>query len=57
MVQVGHSIFNRTCKTSVGELMSDYGGGGHRGAGSSPLPLLEADAKILEIIDTLRQNG
>jgi len=30
---VGHSIFNRTCKTSVGELMSKYGGGGHRGAG------------------------
>ena len=30
---VGHSIFNRTCKTSVGELMSRYGGGGHRGAG------------------------
>lgn len=57
MVQVGHSIFNRTCKTSVGELMSDYGGGGHRGAGSSPLPVIEADAKILEIIDTLRQNG
>lgn len=57
MVQVGHSIFNRTCQTSVGELMSDYGGGGHRGAGSTPLPLMEADAKIIEIIDTLRANG
>lgn len=57
MVQVGHSIFNRTCKTSVGELMSDYGGGGHRGAGSTPLPIIEADAKILEIIDILRANG
>ena len=57
MVQVGHSIFNRTCRTSVGELMSDYGGGGHRGAGSTPLPIIEADAKIIEIIDTLRANG
>ncbi len=57
MATVGHSIFNRTCKTSVGELMSDYGGGGHQGAGSAPLPVMEADAKIIEIIDTLRRGG
>ena len=57
MVNVGHSIFNRTCQTSVGELMSDYGGGGHRGAGSTPLPIMEADLKILEIIETLQKNG
>ena len=25
-IQVGHSIFNRTCKTSVGALMAHYGG-------------------------------
>lgn len=54
MVNVGHSIFNRTCETSVGELMSNYGGGGHRGAGSAPLPVIEADQRILEIIDQLR---
>ena len=57
MVNVGHSIFERTCQTSVGDLMSDYGGGGHRGAGSTPLPILEADVKILEIIETLQRNG
>ncbi len=57
MATVGHSIFNRGCKTSIGELMSDYGGGGHEGAGSTPLPVMEADARILEIIDTLRRNG
>ncbi len=55
MVNVGHSIFNRSCTTSVGELMSDYGGGGHRGAGSTPLPILEADPKILEIIEALQE--
>lgn len=38
MVTVGHSIFDRSCRTSVGELMSEYGGGGHCGAGSAPLP-------------------
>ncbi len=57
MVSVGHSIFKRSCKTSVGELMSDYGGGGHRGAGSAPLPVMEAETKLLEIIETLRKNG
>lgn len=57
MVTVGHSIFNRTCRTSVGELMSEYGGGGHRGAGSTPLPVMEADRKIFDIIETLQQNG
>ena len=57
MATVGHSIFKRSCKTSIGELMSDYGGGGHQGAGSAPLPVMEADAKILEIIDVLRKNG
>ncbi len=57
MATVGHSIFKRGCKTSIGELMSDYGGGGHQGAGSAPLPVMQADTKILEIIDTLRENG
>jgi hypothetical protein len=57
MVNVGHSIFLRDCKTSVGDLMSDFGGGGHRGAGSTPLPVMEADLKILEIIETLQKNG
>lgn len=54
---VGHSIFNRTCNTSVGELMSRYGGGGHRGAGTCVLPIdLAADA-IDEILFELQANG
>ena len=54
MVNVGHSIFNRTCKVSVGDLMSTYGGGGHFGAGSTPLPIVDADTQILEIIAALQ---
>lgn len=57
MVSVGHSIFNRTCNVSVGELMSRYGGGGHAGAGSTPLPMMQADPKILEIIDALKDGA
>jgi hypothetical protein len=54
---VGHSIFNRTCRTAVGELMSYYGGGGHRGAGTCLLPAAEADALIESIVGTLKLNG
>jgi len=54
---VGHSIFNRTCKTSVGELMSRYGGGGHRGAGTCILPLERAADAIDEILFELQANG
>ncbi|MDP9191143.1 MAG: exopolyphosphatase [Acidobacteriota bacterium] len=54
---VGHSIFNRTCNTSVGELMSRYGGGGHRGAGTCILPLDRAADAIDEILFELQANG
>lgn len=54
---VGHSIFRRTCKTNVGELMSRYGGGGHKGAGTTPLPKAEAEKKIAEILGVLKTNG
>ncbi len=54
---VGHSIFNRTCQTSVGELMSAYGGGGHKGAGTCLLPAPSAEAQIGEIIEILKKNG
>ncbi|MBV8519474.1 MAG: exopolyphosphatase [Acidobacteria bacterium] len=54
---VGHSIFNRTSRTDVGELMSRYGGGGHRGAGTCQLPLADAEAKIAEILETIRRDG
>jgi nanoRNase/pAp phosphatase (c-di-AMP/oligoRNAs hydrolase) len=54
---VGHSIFNRTCNTSVGELMSKYGGGGHRGAGTCILPLDNAADAIEEILLELQANG
>jgi hypothetical protein len=54
---VGHSIFNRTSKTNVGELMSRYGGGGHRGAGTCLLPAAKADALVAEMIETMKKDG
>ncbi len=54
---VGHSIFNRTSKTDVGRLMSQYNGGGHRGAGTCQLPLADADAKLREILEQIKKDG
>ncbi|HEX8255042.1 MAG TPA: exopolyphosphatase [Thermoanaerobaculia bacterium] len=54
---VGHSIFNRTSKTDVGRLMSQYGGGGHRGAGTCQLPIADAEARLAQIIATVKKDG
>jgi nanoRNase/pAp phosphatase (c-di-AMP/oligoRNAs hydrolase) len=37
--------------------MSRYGGGGHRGAGTCQLPLAEAEAKLAEIVGTIKKDG
>ena len=56
MLLLGHSIFNRTCKTNVGELASRYGGGGHRGAGSIPL-MDDPDQQIQMVVNELKAHG
>jgi hypothetical protein len=54
---VAHSILNRTCETNIGQLMSLYGGGGHRGAGTTPLPPDKADSAIAEIVAALKAGA
>lgn len=56
MVKLGHSIFNNTCNVNVGKLLSEFGGGGHRGAGSCSFPIEDADKHIKTIIDLLTAN-
>ena len=56
-VAVGHSIFNRTSRTTVGTLMSRYGGGGHKGAGHCLLPAAQAEEKIAEMVATMKKDG
>ena len=56
MMLIGHSIFNRTCRTNVGELAARYGGGGHRGAGSVPL-MENPEQQIQLIVAELKANG
>lgn len=56
-IQVGHSILNRTCKTSVGDMLAGYGGGGHQGAGTCQVSPADADRVLAEIVDNLQRNG
>ena len=56
VVAAGHSIFNRTCKVNLGKLMAEYGGGGHEGAATCQLSDEEADDKITEIIERLKEK-
>lgn len=50
-ISVGHSIFKRTSPVNVGELLSRYGGGGHKGAGSCRPRKEESTAVLREIVD------
>lgn len=54
---LGHNIFNRTSKANCGQICGDFGGGGHRGAGAVPLKADEANRKISEIIELLKEAG
>jgi hypothetical protein len=56
-VAVGHSIFNRTSRTNVGVLMSKYGGGGHKGAGTCLLRGDAVEAQIAQIVAAIKADG
>ena len=47
---VGKSIFNRTSKLNIGELMLRYGGGGHANAGTCQIDSDRADRLLEELI-------
>ncbi len=54
---VGHSIFNRTCKTDVGSLMLRYGGGGHRAVGTCQVDHAHAEQVLKELIGEITRRG
>jgi hypothetical protein len=56
-VQVGHNILKRDCKTSIGDTLAGYGGGGHVGAGTCQPAPADADRVINEIVEILKRNG
>lgn len=54
---VGKSILNRTSNTNVGNLMLQYGGGGHEAAGTCQVDNLKAEEVLEELISTINADG
>ena len=55
-ISVGYNIFNPTSNVNVGELLTNYGGGGHKVVGSSRVPNDKADQAIKEIIEAVTEK-
>jgi nanoRNase/pAp phosphatase (c-di-AMP/oligoRNAs hydrolase) len=53
---VGKSIFNKTSITNIGELMLEFGGGGHKNAGTCQVENEGADEKLWEIINRINKE-
>ncbi|MCL2187913.1 MAG: exopolyphosphatase [Defluviitaleaceae bacterium] len=53
-VAVGYSILNRTATVNVGELLLEYGGGGHKQVGTCQVPYEDCDNVLKELIDKLQ---
>lgn len=48
-IACGYSVLNRTCTVDIGQLMLEYGGGGHEMVGTCQVPYERADTVIREI--------
>lgn len=57
VLTVGHSILKRNCKTNVGQLMLEYGGGGHDKVGTCQVPVERADEAIRAISASIIAAG
>jgi hypothetical protein len=57
MATVGHNIFERSSWSDIGQTMSLFGGGGHRGAGSCPLPPDDGDETLGRLVAELKRQG
>jgi hypothetical protein len=53
-ISVGKNIFDRSSTINVGELLTQFGGGGHEGAGSCRVPDENVDKALSGIIGALK---
>jgi nanoRNase/pAp phosphatase (c-di-AMP/oligoRNAs hydrolase) len=53
----GKSIFNKTSKTNIGNLMLEYGGGGHANAGTCQIDNKKAEEVLQELIQKITAEG
>lgn len=54
---VGKSIIDRSAKTNIGELMLQYGGGGHEKAGTCQVANDDADKILQALLTRIDQDG
>lgn len=57
VLAVGKSILNKTSKTEIGDLMLEYGGGGHSAAGTCQVENLKANEKLDEVVEKINQTS
>ena len=50
---VGYSILNKTCKSNIGSLMLQHGGGGHEKVGTCQVPTENWEEALASLINTL----
>lgn len=53
----GKSIFDRSSKTNIGELMLQYGGGGHANAGTCQIDNDKAEGVLKDLIKKINADG
>lgn len=54
---IGKSITNRTCKTNIGALCLEYGGGGHENAGTMQVENDQVPDRMAEVVGKLKAAG
>ena len=57
VMATGKSILDKSSKTIVGELMLEYGGGGHEAAGTCRIPNADADKILAELVERITADG
>ena len=55
-VTLGHNIFNKTSRINCGQICSELGGGGHKGAAACPLKPDKADKQIAALIKRIKED-
>ncbi|MBN2824749.1 MAG: exopolyphosphatase, partial [Campylobacterales bacterium] len=57
VLAVGKSIFNKTSKTNIGEMLLGYNGGGHQAAGTCQVDNSDVNQVLRELIARIKQDG
>jgi nanoRNase/pAp phosphatase (c-di-AMP/oligoRNAs hydrolase) len=55
VISCGYSIINRTCTANIGELMHEFGGGGHKQVGGCQVPIDKADEVLQKLISRIKE--